>query len=494
MSKKEFKVLFVFPNINAGYSWSPAIQILSAMLTKAGYSTASIHIHEKYGVPNEHDKIIKEIKNIEPKIIAFTATSFEYDLVNELAEHIKQNYIDAFLILGGIQATLQPEMLQNSYFDSFCIGEGERPLLELVNALYEKRDYTRIKSLWIKNNGTIIKNPIDEFITDLNTLPFFDWDILDTKKILKNRNGWLSIAFPRGCPFNCTFCVNQALKKIKGSKGYNRKKSPENAIAELKYLANHYDISVFNFDDDLLILDKQWFLEFTTLYKQEIFDHFKIQYKIEARADTLDSEIVQYLKLSGCKEVQIGVETGDEFLRNNIVKKGIADNQIKNAIKITKDQAIQTLIFVMFGIPHETIKSIHKTVNLIAELKPYLVRPTFYVPIPCTPLYEYCVKYDLLRQDRIIKNHFSEPAIHLTTISDDVLLKHKVLLPWYINKRLGLVKYEKALKHFSEESYEDFLSKFNQIVAQDQSLSKEHEGYEHYSYFEKNMNYLVFHQ
>jgi radical SAM superfamily enzyme YgiQ (UPF0313 family) len=147
----------------------------------------------------------------------------------------------------------------------------------------------------------------------------------------------------------------------------------------------------------------------------------------------------------------------------------------------------------MFGIPGETIQSIYKTVNLITELKPYLIRPTFYVPIPCTPLYEYCIQHNLLRKDRIIKSHFSEPALRLPTIPDDVLLKRKILLPWYVNRNLGLVKYEEALKQFSKDSYDQFLNKLNYIVSLDQSLSKEHENYEHYSYFRNNMNYLVFH-
>ena len=491
---KGFKILFIFPNINSGYSWNPAIQILSAVLKKEGYPTYLIHIHEKHGIPYKPENIIKKIKRINPKVIAVTATSFEYDSMNELAKHIKKNNIKAFLILGGMQATLQPEVFENSYFDSFCIGEGEKPLLKLVNALYGKKDYTRIKSLWIKKNGSIIKNPIDKFIMDLNSLPFFDWEIFDTKKMLKNRNGWLSIAFSRGCPFNCSFCVNQALKKIKGGERYIRRKSPENAISELKYLANSYEIKVFNLDDDLFVLDKKWFLRFVKLYKQEIFEHFKIQYKIEARADTLDPEITEYLKLTGCKEVQIGVETGDEILRNNIINKGINDSQIKKAIRLVKDQGIQVFIFIMIGIPGETIQSILKTVNLITELKPYLIRPTFYVPIPCTPLYEYCIQHNLLRKNRIIKNHFSESALQLPTIPDDVLLKHKILLPWYINRNLGLIKYEKALKQFSEDSYEQFLNKFNYIVSLDQSLSKEHKNYEHYSYFKKNINYLVFHK
>ena len=109
-------------------------------------------------------------------------------------------------------------------------------------------------------------------------------------------------------------------------------------------------------------------------------------------------------------------------------------------------------------------------------------------------MYEYCIQHNLLRKNRIIKNHFSESALQLPTIPDDVLLKHKILLPWYINRNLGLIKYEKALKQFSEDSYEQFLNKFNYIVSLDQSLSKEHKNYEHYSYFKKNINYLVFHK
>lgn len=485
-----FKVLFIYSNINSGYSWSPAIQILSAVLKREGYPVDLIHIHDKEGFPNNKYKIIKKIREINPNIVLITATSFEFNEMNSLAGDIKKE-ISIFTVLGGIHATLMPNDLEKSNFDCFCIGEGEIPVLTLVTRLKNKENISDINSLWIKKNGNIFKNPVSEFIKDLDTLPFFDWEIMNTKKLLKKRKGWLSISFSRGCPFNCAFCVNPALKKIKGVKGYVRKKSVKSAISELIYLAKTYDIKVFNLDDDLLLLNKKWFKEFSYEYKIKIYKPFKIKYKINARADSIDTEIVTHLKSSGCKEVQIGVETGDENLRNKILKKSITDEQIFHSINLLKRKGINVLIYVMIGVPEESIKTYRKTVGLIAKTKPRLIRPTFFVPIPCTSLHEYCKNHNLFRKDKKVISHFSEPVLRLKNLNETELFKLKILLPWYINAKLNLLDYKKAIELFRADNYDSFKNKLQLIFDLDKELCKKHKGTLHYSYFQRNMNFLV---
>ena len=178
------KVNFVFPNIYTPLSFSPGIQILSAILKKNGHKVSLTHIH-KSKIPNVDKSIIKNIEYHNPDIIGITSTSFEYNRANEIAGAIKKA-IDTPVILGGVHATISPEDYPKSNFDAFVVGEAEKAIVQIANG--------EIKPKGIING---------KMYADLDELPENDWDIMCSRKIIKSKNYWLDIAFSRGCPFNC---------------------------------------------------------------------------------------------------------------------------------------------------------------------------------------------------------------------------------------------------------------------------------------------------
>jgi len=481
------RVLFIFPNFNASYCWSPAIQILSAVLKKAGHETFLIHINDQHAFPNDTQKIIKEVKRVKPDLIGFTGTGFDFSRINEICGEIKSSY-NCPIILGGTHATIKPDDLNESNFDAFCIGEGEKPILELTKRLKNKTAYSRVGSFWFKDNDRIIKNETLGIVDDLNDLPFNDWDIMDTKDLLLKRYNRLSIMISRGCPYQCSFCVNQILKKIKGLKNYTRIRNVDNALAELRYLAGKFRIDVFHFDDDMFLINQQWLHKFTTRYKEEIYKKYGVKYTIEARADTVNEGNVKLLKNSGCYEVRLGVETGDEYLRNKILNKRLKDETIINVFRLCNKHDLKPSAFFMFGIPHETEESLIKTIEMIAKIQPYLVRPTFFVPIYGTPLYEYCQKNKLMKEKEP-ENQFTEAALIYESLSEDVLYRYYTLLPWYVNLKLGHKHYLKAIQKFEKYTKEELKNKRNKVLEEDKKLSEKTKS-SHYMYFESNINFI----
>jgi radical SAM superfamily enzyme YgiQ (UPF0313 family) len=146
-------------------------------------------------------------------------------------------------ILGGSHATIQPEDFPTSNFNIFCVGEGEQSMVELCEAIEHGKDWSHIPN-FITKWGV---NPVRGFLKDLNALPFWDFDIIDTKKILAMRKGWLSISFSRGCPYECTFCINHLYKKIEIGpedklSDYLRRRSPIAAINELQSLVEKFHV------------------------------------------------------------------------------------------------------------------------------------------------------------------------------------------------------------------------------------------------------------
>ncbi len=497
-----FKVLFVYPNIGTHIAFSPAIQMLSAVLKREGYETALLHLQDKYATPNNRDEIRKFIEKEQPNLIGFTSTSFEYEEANKIAKEIKEDFPDIPIILGGVHATISSDDLDKSNFDAFCIGEGEWNFLELVKKMEKGEDYTNTLSFYFKQkDGTIKKNPLKPMIQDLDKLPFFDMEIMDTKKILLLRSKWLSIGFSRGCPYDCSFCINPLLRKIKVGNGdpktYLRKRSVENVISEFEAIIAKYKdyIEVFNFDDDLLMLDKSWMIQFVQEYKKRIYDKYKIEYAINARVNTMQEDLIKALSKSGCREIRIGFETGDPIQRETILNKPITDKQLENAFNVCQKYGIRSSAFAMLGIPGESHETIEKTLKLLAKLKPYLIRMTFLFPYYHTSIHDHCKENDLLKPNWMHVDEFTLSPLKFKNLTDDEILKYKHMFPWYMNtfmlSKEPSEKYKKLIESFQSLSFEQFKNAKNDILEKDEQISKamQKNKIEHYRYFRNNLYY-----
>jgi len=491
MNKEDFSIVFVYPNIYTQFSQHEGIQTLSAILKNAGYKNIHlVHIHPKYGIPVDEDRIIKEIEGYNPNLIAFTSTTFEYKFCNKLVGRLKAIFPETLIILGGIHATIKHGDQESSNFDAFCIGEGDIQTLDLVEKLTKDEDWRNTKGFWFKQSKDILKNELQPFVTDLNTLPMQDWDLIDVDKLLEARDGWLSLIFSRGCPYSCTFCINNTLRQIKGHKNYCRMVSVDTAIGELKYLAERFrgKIKVFNLDDDQLTSHRKWITDFSKKYKREIYDKYGIDWKIESRVDSIDEEMVRAMKESGLREMQFGVETANQQLRDTL-KKHTTNEQIRNAFKICRDVGIKTMSFIIIGIPNETEDTIKETMDLLIEIKTDLIRPSFLLPIYGTEIYNDLTERKMLKIKNINDIVYGRPIVRLEHITEKVLSNYVILFPWHMNARMGLKDYEIALEKFKNFDYEDLKGAFPKILKMDEELDKKTKP-THYRYFLKNLYYV----
>ena len=497
-----FKTLFVYPNSGTPFSFHTGIRILSAVLKRNGVSTALLHLHEELGVPDNTETIISRVKEHAPDLIGFTATTFEYNTANKIAGDLKKAFPEVPVILGGIHATIKPDDLESSNFDGFCIGEGENALTELVNNMISGKDYTRTGSFRFKTADRIAHNPMLPVVENLDDLPFYDMEIMDTKTLLQKRNNWLNIGFSRGCPYNCSFCINSLLKKITCPDGnlnnYLRKNSVDRAIQELEDIIRKYGkyITVFNFDDDLLMLYKDWMIEFTGKYEERIHQKYGITYAINARVETMDADVVSAMAQSGCREIRIGFETGSYDLRKKILNKAITDEQLINAFSLCDRYGIKTNAFAMIGIPGETPETISTTFRLLSKLKPYLIRLTFLHPIIYTEIYDYCERHNLFKSNSLMTDQFTESPLKLEHLSDEELLRYRLLFPWYLNTYLPVeaARYTQLIQQFESLDYAALsqLHILQKIISLDKEISEELAGNSlpHYRYFQNNLYYF----
>ncbi len=500
---KNLSILFIYPDIGtSSISFSGGIEILSSLLQKQGVGVNLLHLHEPDGEPFDIDIIHKKVNKIKPDLISFTATTHQYPISNKIAEGLKKRGVKTPIFLGGIHPTIAPGDLKDSSFDAFGIGEGELIMSEVFKRLATNGDISAVPGLHFKKGNEIIKNPYCHVIEDLDQLPFRDYEIINAKKLLKLRDNWLSISVSRGCPYLCNYCINEMLLDIhrKSSSGkYCRCQSVDRVIAELIHLIELYgdDIKVINFDDDLLLLNRKWFLEFTDRFQKEIFLQYGIMYAINGRADLIDEEIALKLKESGCYLMRVGFETGDIKLRDMVLGKKITNDSLYRAFELFQKYRIRSLAFTMLGIPGECKETVMLTIKMLRVIKPTLIRMSFFEPFRGSKMYDYCEKNNLLKKDYYIpKNYFTETSLLFEKISSFELSLYHSIFPWFLNVGFdneAADAYQKLINKYSVLSEEELKleSTRAKILKDNDKISGKliDMGVEHFTFFKNNKFY-----
>ncbi|MEK6820435.1 MAG: radical SAM protein, partial [Nanoarchaeota archaeon] len=383
------KLLLIEPNIE-GYALMPT---LSLAVLKSFINNRTEHRAKIIDlVFHKHDwktYLEKELEKEKPDLIGFSVLSFNYYQALEIASHIKKNH-DIKIIFGGVHAILMPEqVIKNKEVDIICTGEGETALKELLDS---NLNVKKVRGIWYKNKGKIVRNKDNKLIEKLDSLPFPDWNDFDLKKYFLINNSHLPIMASRGCPYNCTYCSNHALKKkLKGR--YVRFRTVDNVIEEIALRIKQYYRKGFRylfFYDDTFILDKNYVLEFCRKYMGRGF-HKILKWNVNVRANLVTEEIIKAMKEAGCYEVRMGVEAGNDFIRNKVYKRNMTKKEISDAIRIIKKYNLQLRLQFIIGAPYETLEMMQESFDMAKKSQAdYILFPKL-MPLPATEIRQMCI-------------------------------------------------------------------------------------------------------
>jgi len=386
---------------------------LSSVLKSAGHETGLIYLQRE----PERDDFLQQVGAIQPGLVAFSSTTHQYPYVERCASWIKESAPELCTAVGGTHPTLVPEdVLANPNFDVACVGEGEHPLLDLANALQEGRDVVAIPNLWLRRGGRLIRNALRPLLANLDELPFPDRELFDFDQMLVDNDGWVDMMVGRGCPYQCSYCCNPALsERFKGLGKYVRCRTVENVLAEIRSLAQRYDVKTLNFQDDVFTLDRDWTLRFSEAYGKEFNFPFWINTRVERISD---EQMVSALARAGCCGVRIGIESGNEELRSSILKRHMSNNEIRQAFALAREHGLRIYTCNMLGIPGETASMIEETVTLNRELEPADLQFSVFYPYPKTELYDISVRNGYLIEGESLSSYYERKSIlRLPTLS-----------------------------------------------------------------------------
>ncbi|MGE4384641.1 MAG: radical SAM protein [Endomicrobiaceae bacterium] len=312
----------------------------------------------KFHIERIIETCAEKILSTAPDAIAVTCNAVQFPFVCELSKAIKNKNKELPLIIGGVSAGLNPSLLlRRSKADYVIIGEGEKTLLELMQAIKNNSTVTNIKGISYKNKSGKICRNLPRELLNITELPVPAFELI-ADNLKNNKLVWLTGS--RGCAYKCKFCSGNALWH------YQRRKDADNIYKQLKILKDEYKIRNFVFGDDCLTLDKEWLV---TLCKK--IKPLKMNWGCLARIDSVDGEILQALRNSGCRRIYHGIESGSAYIRKTMDKKirFNTNNFIYETVKKEISAGFEVICSFMTGIPFETKKDISKTSSFAKRLK-----------------------------------------------------------------------------------------------------------------------------
>ncbi|HID91217.1 TPA: radical SAM protein, partial [Candidatus Bathyarchaeota archaeon] len=299
---------------------------------------------------------------------------------------------DAVTVMGGYHPTfMTEEVLSKPYVDIVVRFEGELTMVELADRLEKGGDLGDVKGISYKRDGKIVHNPDRPPVKDLDSLPFPAYHLFKgfpdrysaIHPLLEPRRRSATIITSRGCSWGCLFC----------SKYWRawRPRTPENVVEEWRWLIERWGIERIGIMDDCWSLGIKRAKEIMRLIIEE---GLAIPWDGVGgmRVDTIDRELAQLMRKSGCYRVAFGVEHGNQKALD-MLGKGITLEQVERAFKLTKEAGIETIGFFVLGMPYETREMMMDTIRFAVKLDPDYAQFTIVEALPGSPLFEQVRKH-----------------------------------------------------------------------------------------------------
>jgi len=428
------KILLVHPHkisteIPLGLLYLSAVVKLQGHEVRLFYGNlCNQQVPEYYPSPTETKRtFVRMVDDFEPDLVGLSVMSTAFDDCLELSRLAKKK--GALTIWGGPHPTVDPEFtIRQDPLDMVCIGEGEYAFSELVDKLEEDRDITTTENVWVKANRKVFRNPVRSLIGDLDQLPWPDRGLLDPA-LLDFRVRGANFITGRGCPYRCSYCINHQLQTLYKGKGhFVRYRSFESAIEEIKTVATQNKSKEIVFSDEIIGLGKRRLIEFCKVYGEEV----EIPFVCQIRANVVDDEVAVALKRAKCREVSVGIESGNDRIRGKILNRQMSREAIVRAFQMLRDVGVRAGAFNMIGMPTETEKTIWDTIELNREIDPDgYMHLTILMPFKGTKIRETMEREGLIKKEASA-SYYSDVMQELPGLSKSRLMSYRYLFGLYV--------------------------------------------------------------
>jgi radical SAM superfamily enzyme YgiQ (UPF0313 family) len=258
------------------------------------------------------------INELSPRWAGFNLLAPTYDISARIAAGLEASIN---IMVGGHQAKAMPvETLTDPRFarlEALVLGEGETRVVELLKDKGARTELPGV--MWL---DPVLKAPATGAVIgrshhlapDIDNLPFVDRRFLaDDPYLAGDGRVEANMVGARGCPYDCSFCG----AAVSANPDITiRTRIPDSIIEEMDDLNAGHSVTAFRFVDDLFLGYERFIRRCMASFAE---GGIGCRYVWDATGrinilHRLSDELLEVLKLSGCREVALGIESGSERL------------------------------------------------------------------------------------------------------------------------------------------------------------------------------------
>jgi len=312
----------------------------------------------------EINAAVEKIVSSKANILAFSVVDPKERLAIEIIKKVKEKRPNIKIIVGG-PACATPtsrkffEERVPELIDAYIVGEGEETLSEVVDKINKNMPLEKVPGVVAfknnKENNFIPREPLKP--EEIPSPTYNDFDLSqygDVNSIL--------MEWSRGCIANCSFCIGKLML------GKYRFKEPKRIVEEIKYYVREKEIKRFTVVDNLINGDLKKLEETCDLI---IKNKLGIRWSCEGIGIEMSLSLLKKMKEAGCKEFQIGVESGSDVVLRRM-RKPYTAKSAELLVRRAKKTGLKTEIFIMIGFPGETESEFNKTLEFIKRNRSYI--------------------------------------------------------------------------------------------------------------------------
>ncbi|MCZ6496228.1 MAG: B12-binding domain-containing radical SAM protein [Alphaproteobacteria bacterium] len=406
-SKKDFKVLIVYPNLPLMLVPGIAIALFTRIFKDQGYQvdlfdtthydTDETNYSETRINYSEHRVDLLNVRRFDVKkdlgislgsnmLADFRGKVGEYNPDFMIFSVVEDTFLQTLSMLrtvedldiphlvGGVFPTMAPgRCIEAPEIHLIGPGEGEHTVVAVAEAVRNGEPLDGIAGTWYKGaSGEVCKYPQRPLVNISEVVP--DFSLFDETRFMRPMGGRIFKMIPvesyRGCPYACTYCNSPAQRAFSSENelgNFMRRKTMDVLRAEMRSYVETYAPDFFFFvDDSFLARPRREVFEFCDMYEE-----FKLPFYFNTRAENCDPEILSRLKEVNCYRIAFGIEAGNEQYRTKILRRKITNDEIIKRFKWIADSGIAFSLNLIIGMPGETRELVMDTVELVRAIQGY---------------------------------------------------------------------------------------------------------------------------
>ena len=363
-----------------------------------------------------YDRAAQSLLSERPDVVGFTSLGCSFLFALNVAARLKRHDPALPILLGGPHATmLHREILERfTQFDVIVRYEADEIFPAVLTNL-ENREFTLIPGLsWRANNSELKFNQGAPKVENLDTLPLLNYDHYPIAELELDL---LRVEAGRGCPFMCTFCSTASFFQRSF-----RLKSAARLVHELDILHDKYGYVDFKLDHDLFTVNKRKILEFCEAVKDRNY-----RWRVSARVDCVDNELLNKMAEAGCVGMYFGIETGSRRMQE-IARKRLDVDLVEPTLAVTERLGIHSTASFITGYHEELEPDLADTLDLLGRCvgPSCLTQLHMLAPEPGTPMFAE-------HRDKMEYDGYAGPynAFHVAPEDTQLVLDHKDIFSTY---------------------------------------------------------------